>query len=145
MHLARRMVRTRLDVVVKVKERAEEKAGLELARAETAVRTAKDKLELASERAAQDHRGRGDVSQWELSEAAHHRALLDKSKAQKELESTQKAAVVVRAHYVGAHRAAEVVRRVADARREEISRELTRAEDKQLDEAASLLWFRKAG
>lgn len=139
------MIRTRLDVVVKVKERAEEKAGQALARAETAVRSAQERLEVAQRRTSQDHRARADVSQWAVQELAQNRALADAHKAKHELEQLQKSAQTVRAHYVNANRAAEVVRRVADARRDELTREAARNEDKQLDEAASMLWFRKAG
>ncbi|MFT3709068.1 MAG: flagellar FliJ family protein [Archangium sp.] len=139
------MIRTRLDVVVQVKERVEEKAGLALAKAETAVRSAQDRLEVAKQNAKADHRARGDVSQWEMQELAHRRALSDVSKANKEVESLKKSAETVRAHFVNANRAAEVVRRVADARRDELMKEQARNEDKQLDEAASMLWFRKTG
>ncbi|MBL8911115.1 MAG: flagellar FliJ family protein [Archangium sp.] len=139
------MIRTRLDVVVKVKERAEEKAGQALANAERAVRSAQERLEVAKARTSQDSRARADVSQWAVQELAHHRALLDANKAKQEVDQLKKAAETVRAHYVSANRAAEVVRRVADARRDELMKEAARNEDKQLDEAASMLWFRKAG
>lgn len=139
------MIRTRLDVVVKVKERAEEKAGLALAKAETAVRSAQDRLEVAKARTTHDGRARADVSQWAVQELAHHRALLDANKAKQEVDQLKKAAETSRAHFVTANRAAEVVRRVADARRDELTKEAARNEDKQLDEAASMLWFRKAG
>ena len=58
---------------------------------------------------------------------------------------TVRSAAQARDQYVSAHKAAEVVRRVADHRREEVARELNRAEDKALDEAAALLFVRKAG
>ncbi|MDP2270575.1 MAG: hypothetical protein Q8N23_35175 [Archangium sp.] len=138
------MVRTRLDAVVQVKERVEEKAGQALARVESAVTIAKEKVEVAKRVAAQDFRARSDISQWEVAELAHHRAVADAKKAQKDLETLQKSALVVRATYVSAHQSAEVVRRVATTRREEAERELNRIEDKALDEAASLLHFRRA-
>ncbi|MDP1830391.1 MAG: flagellar FliJ family protein [Archangium sp.] len=138
------MVRTRLDSVVQVKERAEDRAGQALARAESAVTAARAKVEEARRAASQDYRSRADVSQWELTELAHHRALTDAKKAQKDLEALQKSALTVRASYITAHQSAEVVRRVADSRREEAVRELNRVEDKALDEAASLLHFRRA-
>ena len=50
---------------------------------------------------------------------------------------SQKSAAVFRASYLGAHRAAEVVRRVADSLREELTCAAGRNEDKQLDEAAT--------
>jgi flagellar biosynthesis chaperone FliJ len=139
------MVRTRLDSVVKVKEIVEEKAGLALARAESAVTVAKERAEEARRLASQDFRVRADISQWEVAELAHHRAVSEAKKAEKDLEAKQKSAAVVRTSYVSAHQAAEVVRRVATNRREEAERELNRLEDKALDEAASLLFVRKAG
>ena len=139
------MVRTRLDSVVQVKERVEEKAGQALARAEIAVTAAKSKVEVARHAASQDFRTRADISSWEVTELAHHRAVADAKKAQKDLETLQRSAQVVRATYLSAHQSAEVVRRVATSRREEATRELNRAEDKALDEAASMLLFRRAG
>ena len=139
------MIRTRLDSVVQVKERVEEKAGQALARAESAVSAAKTKVEEARRTAAQDFRARSDISQWELTELAHHRAISDAKKAQNDLETLQKSALTVRAAYVSAHQSAEVVRRVARSRREEATLELNRKEDKALDEAASLMHFRRAG
>ena len=138
------MVRTRLDAVVQVKERVEEKAGQALARAESAVIAGKVKVEEARRAASQDFRSRSDISQWEMTELAHHRAIADAKKAQKDLEALQKSAQTVRAAYVSAHQSAEVVRRVATSRREEATRELNRVEDKALDETASLLHFRRA-
>ena len=139
------MIRTRLDSVVQVKERVEEKAGQALARAESAVSAAKTKVEEARRTASQDFRARSDISQWEMTELAHHRAIADAKKAQKDLEVLQKSAVTVRAAYVSAHQSAEVVRRVATSRREDATLELNRREDKALDEAASLMHFRRAG
>ncbi len=139
------MVRTRLDSVVTVKERVEEKAGQALARAESAVSVAQTKVEVARRLASQDFRARSDISQWEVGELAHHRAMSDAKKAQKDLEVLQKSAVVIRAQFVSAHQSAEVVRRVATNRRDELTRELNRVEDKALDEAAAMLFLRKAG
>lgn len=139
------VVKTRLDAVVKVKERSEEKAGQALAKAEQVVQSANAKLESAKALAAQDHRARGDISQWEVGEMAHHKAISDARRAERDLLTAKKSANVVRAEYISAHQAAEVVRRVADSRRNEIVAEQNRAEDKALDEAASMLFFRKAG
>lgn len=139
------MVKTRLDTVVQVKERVEEKAGRALAHAESAVSKAKTNADHARNIASQDFRARADVSSWEVTEHAHHRAVADAKKAQKELELLQKSAQVVRAQYITAHQSAEVVRRVAEIRREEARREAEKAEDKAADEMASLLFFRRAG
>ena len=64
------MTRTRLDAVVRVKERAEEQAATEVARAETAVQDAQRRLEVARERTQQDFRARHDVAHWETQELA---------------------------------------------------------------------------
>lgn len=139
------MVRTRLDSVVQVKERVEEKAGQALARAEAEVTTAKSLVDEARQKAAQDFRARADISQWEVAEMAHHRAVADAKKAEHNLETMQRAAQVVRAQYVSAHQAAEVVRRVAENRRQELVSDSRRQETKMLDEAAALLFIRRAG
>lgn len=139
------MIRTRLDAVVKVREREEDKAAQTMAKAESAVRAAQQKLDAAHERSMVDHRSKNDVSQWEVQELAQRRALADERVAQKELVAVQRAAVEVRHLYTKAHQQAEVVRRVADARREEQARDEARKETKQLDEVASLLFVRKAG
>lgn len=135
----------RLDAVIRVKERVEERAGQELVRVESAVTAAKSKVEDARRAASQDFRARSDVSHWEVTETAHHRALVNVKLAQKELESLQKSAHVVRGQYLDAHRSAETVRRVAANRREEAARQLSKAEDKALDDVASLLHFRRTG
>lgn len=140
-----RMVRTRLDTVVEVKERVEDRAVQALARAESAVTTATRRAAEAKLAASKDFRARADVAQWEVTELAHHRAVADSKKAEKELAAVQKSAQTVRAAYLKAHQQAEVVRRVAENRRQELVQELNRAEDKALDEAASLLFFRKVG
>jgi flagellar export protein FliJ len=138
------MLKTRLDTVVQVKELAEDRAVEVLGRAESAVATARQRVAEAKAAAAKDHRARADISQWEVTELAHHRAVTDAKKAENTLATLQKSAQVARQQYVKAHQSAEVVRRVADTRREELTQAMNRAEDKALDEAASLLFFRKA-
>lgn len=139
------MVRTRLDTVVRLREREEEKAAQAVAKAESAVRVAADRRDEARARQMRDLRARQDVAHWETSELAHHRALVDEKKAEKELEQARRSAGQVRATYTSVHQRAEVVRRVSDARRLEAVREENRVEAKQLDEVASLLFIRKAG
>jgi len=138
------MVRTRLDTVVRLRERDEEKAGQAVAKAESAVRAAAEKRDEARARQMKDSRQREDVSHWEALELARHRALSDEKKAEKELEQARRSAGQVRAVYVSAHQRAEVVRRVADARREEATREEGRVEARHLDDVAGLLFTRKA-
>jgi flagellar export protein FliJ len=138
------MIRTRLDTVVKVKERAEEKAAHDLAQAESAVRAAREKMEQAHERAQADFRARHDVAHWEAQELAQHRALAEEKAAEREVAHARKKALEVRAVFTDARQRAEVVRRVADSRRDEARREADRQESKQLDEVASVLFVRKS-
>jgi len=138
------MIRTRLDTVVKVKEREEARAAQEVAHAEATVRTAQDRLAEATERAQADFRARHDVAHWETQELAQHRALAEARKAQREVEQARLKAQEVRAVYTHAHQSAEVVRRVSDARRDEARREADRLESRQLDEVASLLFQRRS-
>lgn len=139
------MVRTRLDTVVRLREREEEQAAQAVAKAETVVRQAMEKHEEARARQMRDLRARQDVSHWETAELAHHRALEDARRAEREVVEAKKSAHQVRALYTSAHQRAEVVRRAAETRRDELRREEGRRESRQLDEVASLLFTRKAG
>jgi flagellar export protein FliJ len=138
-------MRTRLDAVVQVRERAEEKALRQVVEVETQARAAIERAEALKKVALQDQRQPGDAATWELAESAHVRALTDARRAQKEAERIQAEVSKVRIVYTSAHQRAEVVRRVAETRRDEQRREVERVEEKALDEVASLLWYRKAG
>ncbi len=138
-------MRTRLDAVVQVRERAEEKALTTLGQAETKATLAADKAAQLRQASLTDHRAKNDVASWELVEVAHHRSLIDARRAQKDAEQAKLELVKVRSSYTVAHQQAEVVRRVAEARKTEQLADANRAEGKDLDEVAALLWFRKAG
>ncbi len=138
-------MRTRLDAVVRVRERDEDRALEQVAQAEAKARQAIERAIAANEATKLDQRRAGDASTWELVETAHVRALADARKAQKESERAQAEVSKVRVVYTSAHQRAEVVRRVAEHRRDEFRKETERTEDKALDEVASMLWFRKAG
>ncbi len=138
-------MRTRLDAVVQVRERAEEKALRQVVEVEIQARAALERAEALKKAAQQDQRQTGDAATWEMAEMAHVRALTDARKAQKEAERIQAEVSKVRVVYTSAHQRAEVVRRVAETRREEQRRDVERVEEKALDEVASLLWYRKAG
>jgi regulator of protease activity HflC (stomatin/prohibitin superfamily) len=77
-------MRTRLDAVVQVRERAEEKALRQVVEAETQAKAALERAEALKKVAQQDQRQPGDAATWELAETAHVRALSDARKAQKE-------------------------------------------------------------
>jgi hypothetical protein len=110
-------MRTRLDAVVTVRERSEDQALREVVEAERRAQAAADRATALSQAARVDHRAAGDVSTWELTEAAHTRAIADARRAQKDAEAALQQVAKVRLVYTSAHQQAEVVRRVADAPR----------------------------
>jgi flagellar export protein FliJ len=126
----------RLDLVVEVKERDED-AATDAWRAAAAVTRTRE-AELASLRAAsaQDGRQRSDAYEWELGDRAHARLLEDIRQAEGRLDQAVKAEAAARERMAAAHKAAEAVRRVAEARREEARQEEDRAERKAMDEVA---------
>ncbi len=128
---------------MKLRERDEEKAAQALAKADRAVTSAQAAHEDAKARAMMDFRARNDVSQWELQELAQHRALAEEKKAAQLVAAAKAVASKSRDVFTVTHQRAEVVRRVADARRDELTRELDRSETKQLDEVAGLLFNRR--
>jgi flagellar biosynthesis chaperone FliJ len=138
------MIRTRLDTVVRLRERDEDAAAREVANAERGLRNAQQQLDDAKARALSDFRARNDVAQWELQELAQHRALDESKKAARAVETAKALALKSRERFTTAHQRAEVVRRAADTRREELTRELDRAETKQLDDVAALLFNRQS-
>lgn len=138
-------MRTRLDAVVRVREREEERALESVAKAEARARAASERVEQLMAAANTDARAKGDASTWQLVEAAQVKALADAKRAQVERDRLQLEVAKVRVVYTSAHQKAEVVRRAAEHRREDQRREEARVEDKALDEVASMLWFRRAG
>jgi flagellar export protein FliJ len=138
-------MRTRLDSVVQVREREEDKVLRQVVDAEAKAKVAAEKAEILKKLAQLDARKAGNAATWEMTETAHVRALADARRAEKDVERSQQEVAKVRVLYTAAHQRAEVVRRVAETRRDEERRELERVEGKALDEVASLLWYRKAG
>lgn len=131
--------------MVRLREREEDAAAHAVAKAESAVRLAQQKVDAAHDRAMADFRQRNDIAQWELQELAQHRALAEERAAQNDAQLARKAAQQHRMVYTAAHQRAEVVRRVAQSRRDEAVREEKRVETKHLDEVAALSFSRKAG
>jgi len=126
----------RLDLVVEVKERAED-AATDVWRAAAAVTRTRE-AELAALRAAatQDGRQRSDAYEWELGDRAHARLLEDIRQAELRLQQAAKDEAAAREKMAEAHKEAEAVRRVAETRREEARQEEERAERKAMDEVA---------
>lgn len=136
--------KTRLDKLVQVRERGEDAALENLARAQSSLGRATERLTGLRQEARSDGRGRGAAELWVVEEAAHVRALQDVRLAEREVASALKKEQQARVGYSTAHREAEVARRVQEKKRAEIRDERERREQKALDELATLRFNAKA-
>lgn len=128
--------RQRLDLIVEVKERAEDAATDAWRAAAQVTRTREAELKALKDAAAKDARRAGDAFHWELEDRAHERLLEEIRQAELRLQLAVRDEAAAREKMAEAHKAAEAVRRVAEARREEARLEEDRAERKALDEVA---------
>lgn len=133
---------TRIDVVVKLREREEDAAKLKLADAQRHAMAADEALRLARLRAQQDERKSGRAADWLLADAAHSRALSDAHKAESHAKTAQQQLDGTRIQFTSTHARAEAVRRLAETRRNEIINEAEARERKALDELATLAYSR---
>ncbi len=136
--------KTRLDKLVQVRERGEDSALENLARAQTSLGRATERLAGMRQVARSDGRARGAAELWILEEAAHVRALQDVRGAEKELAQAVKREAVARIGYTAAHRDAEAARRVQEKKRTEIKDEQEKREQRSLDELATLRFNARA-
>jgi flagellar biosynthesis chaperone FliJ len=130
--------KTRLDPVIKIEEKKEERKLLEMAAAGQRVKTAQEALVDAQSRARADHRRSATAMDWQLAEVAHARALHEVSSAERNVKSAAVEAAVTREAYKAAYAKAEALRRVAATRVEEILAAHSKAEDKVLDEIGTV-------
>jgi flagellar biosynthesis chaperone FliJ len=130
--------KTRLDPVIKLEEKNEERKLLEMAAAGQRAKSAEAALSDAQERARADHRRSATAWDWQLAELAHARALHDVSSAEFNVRSANAEVATTREAYKKVHSKAEALRRVAATRVEEILAARAKAEDKALDEAGAL-------
>ena len=126
--------KTRLDSVIKIEEEKEERRLREMAAANRQVKSAEAALTGAREAARTDHRRAASATDWLVAEMAHTRALLDVRSAENAVKSAAAAEGASRNAYTQAHSKAEALRRVAQARVDEIISSLQRAESKELDD-----------
>jgi len=136
-------VKTRLDPVVRFRETKEQRALEGLAKATDLATQASSVLDVARARASEDGRGRGDASEWMMVEVARERALGDVKRATELVRKSTSAVEIAREAWRLEHRQTEVVRRVADARREEARVERSRRDTRELDELGSMMFVRK--
>ncbi len=138
-------MKTRLDVVVRLREHTEKGALQGLVRATEDAAAADARVQAARQRAQHDGRGSGAAAEWAMVEVARERALFEVKTAQAVASRAATAVESARSTYQDQHRQTEVVRRVADARRLEAVTEQRRHESRTLDELGSLLAWRKSG
>ena len=133
---------TRLDAVVKLREKDEERARLELAEAQRAAATAERAAAAAKANAKVDLRGRGSAADWELTEIGHFAALRAAAVAERTAHAATEKVAATRNNWGTAYKRAESMRRVADARRAEIVAEQESKERKELDELGTQMFLR---
>lgn len=130
--------KTRLDPVVRIRERHEETALDALARAQRSVGVAHERLREARALASADPRTEGDSSMWVTEELAHSRVVHEMRGAERELLKATGGEHAARVAYERAWREAEASRRLQEKARRAIAHEAERREQRALDEVATL-------
>jgi flagellar export protein FliJ len=130
--------KTRLDRLVQVRERGEDSALENLARAQSSLGRATVRLAGLRQEARSDGRGPGSAQLWVVEEAAHVRALHDVRSAEKDVAAALGQEQQARAGYSSAHREAEVARRVQEKKRSELRQARERRDERAIDELATL-------
>jgi flagellar biosynthesis chaperone FliJ len=136
--------RTRLDPVIKIEEKNEERKLHEMAAANRKVKSAEEALLGARDAARTDHRRSATATDWLLAEIAHTRALSDVRNAERAVKSATVEEGASRVAYTAAHSKAEALRRVAQARVDEILTARAKAESRELDDIG-LVTFNSQG
>jgi flagellar biosynthesis chaperone FliJ len=126
--------KTRLDPVIKLEEKNEERRLLDMAAAGRKVKSAEEALTGARREAQTDHRRPARAVDWLLAEIAHTRALHDVRTAEHEVQSASAAEGTSRALYAEAHSKAESLRRAAQARVDEIVAARSKSEAREMDD-----------
>ena len=132
----------RLDAVVKLRERDESRARLDLAQAQQRASAAEKTAEEARTRAQKDNRRRGRAAEWVLAEVSHAESLRHAARAERAAQAAGQQLQSSRQSYNSAYRRAESLRRLAETRRAELVAEGDRQERKHLDEIGILLHLR---
>lgn len=133
----------RLDSVVRVKEREEERALKRLADAQNVAQKARADAEAAQKRVFEEGREAGRVDFWELAEHATDRSRYELKKAAERSSQADHDVLQARAGHLVARNKAEAVRRVAANRRAEWVNATEKKETQRLDELAAIrFWHR---
>jgi flagellar export protein FliJ len=128
------LLKTRLDRLVQLRERTEDGALSNLARARQALGRAQDRLAGAVAAARSDARAAADSAFWAVEEAANGRALQLVRVAHQDVSRAAAGEAAARQGYAEARTSAESARRVADRKRAEILKGQARVEARRLDE-----------
>jgi len=136
--------KTRLDKLVMIRERTEDTALENLARAQTSLGRAAARLAGMRQAASSDGRGAGVAELWALEENAHARALQALRVAERELSGAMRKEQQARVGYVTAFHNAEAIRRAQEKKRAEVTEEWDRRERRDEDELATLRFNAKA-
>lgn len=135
------MVSGRLDVVVRLRDREEERRLEQLAMAQRRVAAARESVRDAEAGAARELNGGGRAADYCVYEAARARALEAVKRTRAELDAALQAEAAARAAWTAARAQADAVRRVAEARHAEA---LRLAETRERRAADDLVLLRMA-
>jgi flagellar biosynthesis chaperone FliJ len=138
------MVTVKLDVVVKVKEREEERRLEALAAARRHVAQAREALEAAQERARAELCASGRAADFCLYEAARARAQEAVKAATAALTRARQGEEAARQAWVAARSQADAVRRAAETRRREVL-QLAESRERKREDELTLLRLAHAG
>lgn len=122
--------------MVKLREKDEERARLDLADAHRQTRAADEASRSAAERARRDERQRGPALDWEIADRAQISALRDARQAEQAAAAAAQHLARKLADFVGVHGRTEALRRVVQARTAELASEAEAKERRALDEIA---------
>ena len=136
--------KTRLDPVVKLEEKREEQRLTEMSEAARALEAAEAQLEQRRAHARSDQRRTASASDWQRAELSHTRVLSEVRAAEHAVKDASVASTASRDRYTQAYTRAEAIRRVANARVEEIVLAQDRAERREHDELGVLRFGRAA-
>lgn len=134
--------KTRLDRLVQVRERTEDRALTNLAKAREILGRAQQNLTRATAAARADHRAMAHAAHWDVEEVAHVRALQLLRSARGEVTQAAAGEAMAREGYAEARKQAECARRAAERKRAEIVRALAKLDAKHLDELGALAFQR---
>ena len=131
-------MKTRLDSVVQLRERAEDHAKGSMREAAEAVRTSQLALTAARANARRLDISGASAAHWELRQVGHERALRQVEVAEHRMHSSFEEEATAKTKLRAAHQNAELVRRVVTQRQQAQRTEESRAEQKAMDEFVTL-------